>query len=409
MDRALKTELIQVVIEHGLNGTPRKDGFAEFCNCLNASGIALKRGQIMQPDLHPTIAGRGIRWLRDADEGTQEFLGTTDEFETETWRRSPLYHLLKSNEMTLRQRLNESNRPFKFPFFDDLREQGITDYLAVKTAYGEADRLGSVAGILSSWSTDAPEGFRDEDIADIEDLLPTLALTMKTASTFDIANNVIKTYLGGDVGSRILSGEIRRGRLETIRAMLFYCDLQGFTRIADTTPRDELVGLLDDYFECMIETLHEHGGEVLKFLGDGLLAIFKLDDGEDVCRTALDAVESALMRVEKLCERRQEAGQASSRFYLALHFGDVLYGNVGSPDRLDFTVVGPAVNEAARIEAMCRTLDQNPVISSAFAEAAGASRDRLVSLGRYALRGVQQPQELFTLDWSQANGQKSAD
>ena len=115
------------------------------------------------------------------------------------------------------------------------------------------------------------------------------------------------------------------------------------------------------------------------------------------------------MRVEKLCERRQEAGQASSRFYLALHFGDVLYGNVGSPDRLDFTVVGPAVNEAARIEAMCRTLDQNPVISSAFAEAAGASRDRLVSLGRYALRGVQQPQELFTLDWSQANGQKSAD
>ena len=196
----------------------------------------------------------------------------------------------------------------------------------------------------------------------------------------------------------MLSGEIDRGTGSTIHAALWYCDLQGFTRLAETTPRDQLLGMLDDYFECMVTTVHDFGGHVLKFMGDGLLAIFNLDDDAESCRAALDAAERVIERLAELTAQRSAAGLPATGFYIALHFGDVMYGNIGARRRLDFTVVGPAVNEISRIEAMCRALEQSLVISSAFAETARESADRLVSLGRYALRGVRRPQELFTLD-----------
>ena len=156
--------------------------------------------------------------------------------------------------------------------------------------------------------------------------------------------------------------------------------------------------MLDDYFECMVTTVHESGGEVLKFMGDGLLAIFNLRDDAESCRAALEAADRVLGRIAQLTVSRRDAGLPVSGLYVALHIGDVMYGNIGARDRLDFTVVGPAVNEVSRIEAMCRALEQSLVVSSAFAEAAAGSADRLVSLGRYALRGVRKPQELFTLD-----------
>jgi adenylate cyclase len=252
---------------------------------------------------------------------------------------------------------------------------------------------------MSSWTSDRPGGFDDDDVAAIEILLPVLALAIKAETTAGIAHSVVETYLGRDAGHRVLSGEIGRGSVETIRAVLWLCDLQGFTKIADSTPRDELIPMLNDYFEAMVDTVHEHGGQVLKFMGDGLLAILNLDDGEDdqVCAGALDAAEEALARVDEVNQRRADEGLPVTEFSLALHLGEVLYGNVGSRDRLDFTVVGPAVNEVSRIEAMCRSLDQNLIISSTFAHAAMGCSERLISLGRYALRGVRRPQELYTL------------
>jgi adenylate cyclase len=157
---------------------------------------------------------------------------------------------------------------------------------------------------------------------------------------------------------------------------------------------DLLIAFLNDYFECLADPVHDRGGQVLKFMGDGFLAIFPVEEGSDACQLALDAVDDALQRVDALNGRRKEAGQVTSDFYIALHLGDVLYGNIGTRERLDFTVVGPAVNEIARIEQMCRTLDRTVVISAAFS-AAARQTDRLVSLGRYALRGVKRPQELF--------------
>jgi adenylate cyclase len=196
----------------------------------------------------------------------------------------------------------------------------------------------------------------------------------------------------------VLSGQIERGKTESIRAVVWYSDLAGFTRIADTAPEDQIVPLLNDYADCQVSAIHAQGGQVLKFVGDGLLAIFQGEDDAVACHSALDAADDAFRRLADVNRARAGKALPTTRFYLGLHLGTVLYGNIGTDDRLDFTVVGQAVNEASRIEALCKSLDRNVILSSGFAGAATRSANRVVSLGRYALRGVRQAQELFTLD-----------
>ena len=192
---------------------------------------------------------------------------------------------------------------------------------------------------------------------------------------------------------------MQRGEVQGVEAVLFYTDLRGFTAIADTTPGKELIALLDECFECMVEPIVRHGGEVLKFMGDGLLAAFAVRPAgrAEVCAAALDAATEALALIEALNARRRAAGQRTAGLDLSLHIGGVQYGNVGTAARLDFTVIGPAVNEASRIEKLCEPLGQSLLVSQAFAEAATASRGRLVSLGRHKLRGVREETELFGL------------
>jgi adenylate cyclase len=249
---------------------------------------------------------------------------------------------------------------------------------------------------FSSWTTDRRAGFAQADIAALEFLVPCLALAIKSASIARITETLVETYLGRDAGHRVLRGHIERGVAERISAVLWFSDLQDFTRITDTAPPTEIIPLLNDYAEAIVSALRGQGGEVLKFMGDGTLAIFHAAD--DACRQALDAADDAVRRVAALNRRRAAEGLPVTRLYLGLHVGDVFYGNIGSFERLDFTVVGPAVNETSRIAALCRSLDQQVLLSTAFAAAAGQSRGRLVSVGRYALRGVRRPQELYTLD-----------
>ena len=218
-------------------------------------------------------------------------------------------------------------------------------------------------------------------------------------STYDVAHTVLETYLGGDAGRRVLTGAIERGSVETIRAVLWFCDLRGFTRVSDTLPREELVELLDDYLELMARPVHDNRGQILKFLGDGFLATFDLTalDGEAVCRNALKAATELRAAFPPFNAARKKAGKVVMDFGLSLHLGDVLYGNIGAAERLDFTVIGPAVNEASRIQSLCRALERDILISSAFHEAACECHGALTSLGFHSLRGVRQPQELFAL------------
>jgi adenylate cyclase len=229
--------------------------------------------------------------------------------------------------------------------------------------------------------------------------LPRLGLSLKATLTYQFAVNLLDTYVGRDAGKRIRSGEIRRGHAEIIRAVVWYADLRGFTALTDTVPTDELQATLDEYFNCMVCPLMGRGGQVLNFIGDGLLATFDLENaGKDsVCREALDSAVEALDLVKRLNAERSAAGQPVMELDLALHLGDVLYGNVGALDRQDFTVIGPAVNEASRIEDQCERLGRNILLSETFAAAAIQCSDRLMSLGRHSLRDVRAPQELFTV------------
>ena len=185
---------------------------------------------------------------------------------------------------------------------------------------------------------------------------------------------------------------------DRIDTVLWFSDLRDYTRIADTSPPEDIIPLLDDYADAIVSAIHDNSGDVLKLIGDGALAIFPAGRRRQACAAALDAAAQAQEAVRVLNERRLKEGSPTTEMYLGLHVGEVFYGNIGSEDRLDFTVVGPAVNEVSRIAAMCRSVDQPMLVSAAFAASAADERRRLVSFGRYALRGVGRPQELFTLD-----------
>ncbi len=389
--------LIQWIVSKGLEGMPETRLLEGLCEHLTAAGLPLLRVNISQPTLHPVIGGHLFIWQRDTGAAVQEDWQRNVAEAGEDYSRTPFEYMMTSGIQRLRCHLVTGERCDEFPMLERFHGAGGTDYIALQTDFGDTHSLGPARHILTSWLTDAPEGFDEAHLEAIERLVPALALAVKGTSTYRIASSVIETYLGRDAGRRVLSGTIERGAGETIRAALWYSDLEGFTKLSDTLPRDRLLGLLNDYFECIVTTVHEHQGEVLKFIGDGLLAMFNLSNDDTSCRAALEAADHVSGKVAELSARRRADGLPVTRYSLALHLGDVLYGNIGARDRLDFTVVGPAVNEASRIEAMCRALDQELVISSAFAQAATGSSDRLVSLGRYMLRGVRKPQELFTL------------
>lgn len=395
MNPTKERNLADWINAEGLRGAGELQLLEGFCERLVEARIPLLRANINRRTLHPLVFGTDFEWWRDEGARQDDYYRTGPRPPEEELRRLPFYYMHAEGLSRLRRRLDEPVADF--PLLERLRQRGGTEYVAFGTSFGDARTPGPFRGFSSSWTTDASGGFDDATISAVERSLKPLALAIKASSTYRAAVNILETYLGKDAGQRVLDGEITRGSAQTIRAVLWYADLQGFTAIADSAPRDQLITMLNDYFGCMVDAVHERDGEVLKFTGDGLLAIFRLEGKPDVCGVALSAAESAFARVNELNGRREEAGLPVTRFCLGLHLGDVLYGNIGGKDRLDFTVVGPAVNEVSRLQDMCGALDQDLVISSAFVEAAGACSSRIVSLGRYGLRGVRRPQELFTL------------
>jgi len=196
----------------------------------------------------------------------------------------------------------------------------------------------------------------------------------------------------------VLAGSIRRGVADRIEAVLWFSDLRNYTRISDSADPQQIIPLLNEYADAILSAIHDCGGDVLKLMGDGTLAIFTGNDRASACHAALAAAESARTAVALVNQRRARESLPTTDMYLGLHIGEVFYGNIGSRERLDFTVVGPAVNEVSRIAGLCRSVDQPLLVSSAFASAIGEPKKLLVSVGRYALRGVGKPQDLYTLD-----------
>ena len=399
MNADARNALTHWVHASALAGLPLEDLLAGFCERLRDAGLPLARGVLGVDTLHPTLTGYFFGWrARENAVRVTEYAREQEAVESDKWLRSPFWQLQQSGESHLRRRMHLGEGLDEFPILAEIRAEGATDYVCVRHRLTGDDAIVAIDAIYSSWSTERAGGFADADVEALRDVVAALSVAAKGAAFARIARNIAETYLGRDVGERVLAGAIVRGQPEKLDAVIWFSDLEGFTRLTDSHAPEEIIQLLNDYAEATVDAIHALGGDVLKFMGDGVLAMFRAATPEDSCRRALGAALDARRRVATLNARRAAAGRPTTDLYLALHAGEVFYGNVGSQSRLDFTVVGPAVNEAARIAAMCQSLDRDVLTSAAFAASAGDVRARLVSVGRYALRGLSRAQELFTLD-----------
>ncbi len=395
MNDAQFAELAAWITEAGLAGQSETATLEGFCERALKLGLPLARANVVIDTLHPIYEGRAFVWKRNSGKTSLTEFGRGN-VNVQRWENSPYYYLEQIGDSMLRRRLTAESEK-EFPVFPELRADGMTEYVAIINRFAAEGIVGDMDCVYSSWTTDAPGGFRETDVAGIGRLMPLLALTLKAASLARIAGTLVETYLGRDAGRRVLQGRISRGVAEQIEAAIWFSDLRGYTRLADAAKPEEIIPLLNQYADAIISAIHEHGCDVLKLMGDVVLAIFTAADRGRACEAALSAAEDAPRRVAEVNGLRTASGLPTTELYLGLHIGEVFYGNIGSKERLDFTIVGPAVNEVSRIASMCRSVDQPLLVSSAFAAALGASKNRLVSVGRYALRGVSRPQDLFTV------------
>jgi adenylate cyclase len=360
----------------------------DLCLRLVATGFPLDRLFLSIRTLHPQVSTIGYRW-RAGESLPSETPREHGIDRQDVYLRSPI-KLIHDGASELRRRLVDPTKR-DFPILDELAAEGATDYLIVPLRFS-GQRVNAI-----SVATNRPAGFSDAELARFKDLTALIALVLEAKETQRVASTLLDTYLGRDAGRRVLGGLVQRGDGITLAAALWYCDLRRFTATTEPLPRDQIIALLNDYFACMVGAVHRHGGEVLKFIGDAMLAIFPIADDLDrdrACVAALAAAEDALADLDALNGRRHADGKAILEADIALHTGAVMYGNIGAPDRLDFTAIGTAVNLVTRLERMCEELGQRLLASARFASPCGS---KLVSIGHYRLRGFSQPQEIFAL------------
>ncbi|WP_372572732.1 adenylate/guanylate cyclase domain-containing protein [Ruegeria jejuensis] len=389
------------LLQRGQVGEKQQQLLEGYCRLLLELGVPLLRLHVAQSAFHPKYGGIGFDWL--SGEGMTRQTYEHNPSPGADWLNSPLYHLLSSGEGEIHEPVPQDDTPARFPILEELRALGATDYFAVAVHLAEhapgqpVDPDNAPEGLLISWTSDAPGGFSDADIDLIRAGLPALALALKSAANRRIAENLMQVYLGRDAGRRVLSGEIQRGSLQEINAVLLYFDLQEFTKLSEQVPGGDLIALLNAYFGVAVRCVHDAKGSILKFMGDGMMAMFNLDTAAASARAGLDAVVALRRELALLDASRTAQGLTTTGTTRALHSGKILYGNIGAENRLDFTVIGPAVNLTARLSGMHRAVGQDVIVSDVVRRAAGQTEHDLISLGRYMLRGVSEPQELFTI------------
>ena len=397
-------ELHVWAVGEGLRGTEAAPLFDGLCQRLVEAGVPLWRATAGVKTLHPQWGGYGYTWWRHLNAIQPRQFERGDEYE-QVIRNSTIGYLVHQVESSaapwtqLRRRLVGAEAQLDFPSLQDLAAAGATDYFAEVVRFGADGDPSLGTGIGYSFATDRPNGFNDDDLVLLKAVLPVVSLAMMSHAGHTIASGLLAAYLGDDAGRRVHAGAVERGSVESIRAVLWYADMRSFTATADATPGPIVIELLDEVFETLTASLRPRSGQVLKFLGDGMLAIFPFEDAtrERICRQALEAAAEAMHAIDRLNDARRGASKPTAAVDLALHLGEVLYGNVGAVDRLDFTVIGPAVNEVARIEALCEPLGRKVLVSAELAAAVG-DNCRLTPLGHHELRGVREPREIYGLE-----------
>jgi adenylate cyclase len=360
--------------------------FAELCNRLQRAGIPVKRATLHILIYHPQWLGARMMWadgMREAViEGVDYDVGERSEY-----IGSPANEI-HDGATEVRENLErDPSLGRKHAVYDEMRAKGLTDYVAWPLYH----TLGKQH--LVTFATDLPGGFEDTHLAGLSRLLPVLALVSEIRMKNRLARTLLETYVGSHASELILAGATRRGSGTTVRAAIMICDLRDFTGISDNWPRDDVIELLNGYFDAMSEPIARHGGEILKFIGDGLLAIFPLSQPQ-ACANLLHAVAEARQAMIALNEKNGETGRAPLNYGIGIHVGDVMYGNIGSRSRLDFTVIGPAVNMASRLESLTKQLGRTVLLSRAFADFVESDFD-LEHVGEHPVRGFNNPIELF--------------
>ncbi|SHL89414.1 adenylate cyclase [Bradyrhizobium lablabi] len=400
MELAPRLHLMNWLVSQGLTGLPENDLIRGFCERCRACGLEISRGAVFIDTLHPIFEGRGFRWNdTETNEAAVFEYGSTETGDAaQSWRRSTFYHMLEQNLEEMRIDLGDI-ASLDFNMIDELAAKGHRHFVAFVHKFGEAGTMGQMDCLYSYWLTRRAEGFGEQDLSALRDLVPALGLAIKSAAQVEIARTLGRVYLGRDASEKVLHGRISRGITERINAVLWFSDLRGSTAIGEGVEPGEIIPFLNDYAQAAIDAIHDAGGDVLKLIGDGVLAMFTGEDMMQAKRAALKAEHRFRRNMAALNSRRGGDGRATTSAYVGLHVGEVFYGNIGSEDRLDFTVVGPAVNEVSRIASMCSSVDRELLLSSAFqAGLDAAGRRYLVSTGRFALRGIGRAQDLFTLD-----------
>jgi adenylate cyclase len=370
---------------------------ATLAERLLAHGIDVARLVTGVPILHPQVHSYSVRW--DLGKGVSErFFRLTAE-SLPVLENSPV-KIVYSGGGSVRCNPTTPPREGEFGILADLRRDGMTDYVALSIPFSDGSAK------LLSVATTKPGGFTEAEMAALESITPGVGANLEVQALRLTARTLLDTYVGRQAGARVLEGAIKRGMGETIRAVIWLCDLRGFTVLSERLPRDALIELLNQYFGRMCAAIEDGGGEVLKFIGDALLGIFPItgEGAAAACSRASAAAEKAQEALGAFNAAQAAAGKPTIEYGIALHVGDVMYGNIGGENRLDFTVIGPAVNLAARIEGLCRELGRPVLLSEGFVTASGAAAE---PLGVFPLKGLNKPQPVYAPASSRSGGSGS--
>jgi adenylate cyclase len=375
--------VIRWLMTEGRHIADAKSFLESFAVCLRVAGVDVSRITTGVPVLHPQLFSVSSLW--EHDKGVTQRLYRADPSQDAILANSPIRSAYDG--IAFRNRLTSPAEKEEFPILTELRNVGVTDYVVLPVPFSDGTNK------ALSLATTRVDGFSDDEIALFAAMMPAVAVNLEIQALRRMARTLLDTYVGRQAGGRVLAGQIRRGMGETINAVIWLSDLRGFTGLSESSPRDELIEILNCYFSPMCDAVEASGGEVLKFIGDSVLAIFPIElDEAAACRRALEAAHAAGIAIEAENLLRTASGAPQIDYGLALHVGDVMYGNIGGDARLDFTVIGPAVNLTSRIGSMCKDLQRSPLLSAEFVRASGV---RAELLGEFALKGVGARQPIY--------------
>jgi len=377
--------LTRWLLMHGPRFESLRTFLEDYSEQLRQAGVPLLRVMFTFSQIHPVFRAITYEWLQGTP--AREIPRRRDQMNSRAYLHSPVALAIRSQQ-PVRRRLTGPDAELDFPVLEELRDIGVTDYYVIPLDAGRPQEGG-----LVTYNSGASGGFDAAQIALLDALAPALAAVGQIHAGRQSIQALMETYVGREPAARILAGEVVQGVGHTVRAIVWWCDLRGFTRLSEILPRDDIMELLDRYFSAAVESVDEAGGEVLKFMGDGVLAIFRCNAGDgDAATRALGAAHALIARLAALNDEASRADKPPIRCGVALHLGPVTYGNIGAPERLDFTVIGPTVNQASRLAQLCGPLDEPIVLSAEAAEAAGSA---MRALGHFGFKGLDSEREAF--------------